>query len=324
MDVISKYGLSLNNAILCEEKHLPVYNELVENYPVQYIAGGATQNSIRVAQWMLQRAGATAFIGAVGKDKYAESLRASATADGVAVHYLELENEPTGTCACLIHNKERSLVANLGAASKYNPEHLARPEVAAVWKSAQFYYSSGFFLTSSTPAVMEVARHAHAEGKTFAINLAAPFISMFFFDALSGAIAFADYVFGNESEAKAFAEKAGWGTELTMADIASRIAALPKENAARARTVVITQGADPTVVAIGGSSPSVQTFAVPPMAPEAIVDSNGAGDAFVGGFLSQLVQGKALSACAAAGNYAAQVVLGVSGTVLSGTANFTE
>jgi adenosine kinase len=54
MEVLSKYGVSLNNAILAEDKHLPLYEELVRDYPVQFIAGGAGQNSIRVAQWMLQ------------------------------------------------------------------------------------------------------------------------------------------------------------------------------------------------------------------------------------------------------------------------------
>lgn len=54
MELLEKYGVSLNNAILAEDKHLPLYTELINNYPVQYIAGGATQNSIRVAQWMLQ------------------------------------------------------------------------------------------------------------------------------------------------------------------------------------------------------------------------------------------------------------------------------
>ena len=37
----------MNNAILAEEKHLPLYPELIEKFPVEYIAGGATQNSIR-------------------------------------------------------------------------------------------------------------------------------------------------------------------------------------------------------------------------------------------------------------------------------------
>lgn len=54
LELLQKYDLSLNNAILAEAKHLPLYEELIKSYPVQYIAGGATQNSIRVAQWMLQ------------------------------------------------------------------------------------------------------------------------------------------------------------------------------------------------------------------------------------------------------------------------------
>jgi len=54
-DVFDKYGVTLNNAYLAEKKHLPLYKELVENYKVQYIAGGAAQNTIRVVQWMLQK-----------------------------------------------------------------------------------------------------------------------------------------------------------------------------------------------------------------------------------------------------------------------------
>jgi hypothetical protein len=46
--------LKLNDQILAEEKHVPMYRELAASGDVEYIAGGATQNSIRVAQWMLQ------------------------------------------------------------------------------------------------------------------------------------------------------------------------------------------------------------------------------------------------------------------------------
>jgi adenosine kinase len=44
------------------EKHAPMYEEMTKKYPVEYIAGGATQNSIRVAQWMLQVPFATAYM----------------------------------------------------------------------------------------------------------------------------------------------------------------------------------------------------------------------------------------------------------------------
>ena len=46
----SRYNINANDAILAEEKHLPLYEELVQKYQVHYIAGGAAQNAIRGAQ----------------------------------------------------------------------------------------------------------------------------------------------------------------------------------------------------------------------------------------------------------------------------------
>ena len=57
----------------------------------------------------------------------------------------------------------------------------------------------------------------------------------------------------------------------------------------------------------------VHTFPVPRLEAEKIVDTNGAGDAFVGGFLSQFIQGKKLETCVAAGNYASREVIQQSG-----------
>jgi len=34
---LEKYGMKSNDAILAEEKHQPMYKELVENYQVEYI-----------------------------------------------------------------------------------------------------------------------------------------------------------------------------------------------------------------------------------------------------------------------------------------------
>jgi hypothetical protein len=88
-DLLEKYGLQLNNAILAEEKHYALYPELVAEYPVQYIAGGATQNTIRVAQWMIQVPGSTAYMGAIGTDQFGEVLEKCSTDDGVLVHYMK-------------------------------------------------------------------------------------------------------------------------------------------------------------------------------------------------------------------------------------------
>ncbi len=43
------------DAILADAKHEPIFPDLVNNRNPQYLAGGSTQNSIRVAQWLLQK-----------------------------------------------------------------------------------------------------------------------------------------------------------------------------------------------------------------------------------------------------------------------------
>merc|ERR1712166_1033191 len=91
---------------------------------VQYIAGGATQNSIRVAQWMLQEAGATAYMGCVGKDANADTMKAECDKAGVNALYMVDPSAPTGSCACCILGKERSLCTNLHAANNYKETHL--------------------------------------------------------------------------------------------------------------------------------------------------------------------------------------------------------
>ena len=59
--------------------------ELSERSDTQYVPGGATQNSIRVAQWLLQVPAATSYFGCVGSDKFADIMRKTAQKDGVNV-----------------------------------------------------------------------------------------------------------------------------------------------------------------------------------------------------------------------------------------------
>lgn len=74
-------------------------------------------------------------------------------------------------------------------------------------------------------------------------------------------------------------------------EVAQKAAALPKVNGKRDRMVIITQGSKSTVVAYKGE---VKEFAVPAVPAEEIVDLNGAGDSFVGGFLAKFTQNKSL------------------------------
>jgi adenosine kinase len=83
--------------------------------------------------------------------------------------------------------------------------------------------------------------------------------------------------------------------------IASKLAALPKNNQSTPRIVVITQGSSSTVVAQSSSS-ETQTFPVEALEKSLIVDTNGAGDAFAGGFLGARALGKSVEEAVEAGH----------------------
>lgn len=261
---------------------------------------------------MMKKAGQTAFMGCVGSDDYAKNLEDCATADGVLVHYMKDEKVPTGTCAALIVGGERSLVTNLDAANNFKPTHLETDKAKEVIESAKFYYIAGFFLTVSVESLLKVTEHALANKKTFCMNLSAPFLIDFFGDQMAQAMPYVDYLFGNESEAAAYGKKHEMGEDLK--EIALKVAALPKKEGSGPRTVIFTQGSESTIVACDGK---VTEYKVEPLSKDLLVDTNGAGDAFVGGFLSQLVDGKDMDACVNAGHFAARYIIQTSGTQLA-------
>lgn len=64
--LLEKYNLKSNDAIMAEDKHIPLFSDLISSYKVEYVAGGATQNAIRGAQWMLPPR-STVYMGCVGQ-----------------------------------------------------------------------------------------------------------------------------------------------------------------------------------------------------------------------------------------------------------------
>merc|ERR1719222_564960 len=143
---------------------------------------------------------------------------------------------------------------------------------------------------------MEIASEEMCKkGGSYCLNLSAPFIVQVppFRAVLEMLLPATDFLFGNETEARAYAEAVGWeSTDVEF--IATRLSLVPMKGNKPPRKVVITQGCDPTVVAIRGN---VTKYPVVPLPKEKLVDTNGAGDAFVGGFLAALVKGQDVASC---------------------------
>ncbi|TBU26624.1 adenosine kinase [Dichomitus squalens] len=300
-ELLKKYELKSNDAILAEEKHHPIYNELVEKYKVTYVAGGAAQNAARGAAYVLPPH-SVVYVGCVGDDDLAEQLKAANAREGLDQRYLVKKGEKTGACAVIITGHDRSLVTNLAAAEKFEQSHLSSPEVAPLIDAAKIFYVEGYFLTHGTESALEVAKKASEAGKIFVLNLSAPFIPQFFAVQLQQILPYTDVVIGNEAEAEAWGSANGLPDKNDLAAVARAIASQPKSNASRPRTVIITHGPKSTTVVTGDNLDNPKVYPVNPLAEGQIVDTNGAGDAFAGGLLGGLVLDKSIDESIEAGH----------------------
>ncbi|KAK2466931.1 hypothetical protein APHAL10511_001189 [Amanita phalloides] len=240
-DLLKKYDLKANDAILAAEKHAPLYDEVSKEHKVTYLAGGAAQNTARAAAYVLPPR-SVVYTGCVGNDDLAEQLKLANKKEDVENLYLVKEGEKTGACAVIITEHHRSLVTTLRAAEMFDKAHLSSPAVTSAIDSAKLFYVGGFFLTHGTPSVVELGQKASAAGKTFVLNLSAPFIAQFFTANLQQILTYCDIIICNETEAESWAAASGLPNTKDIAEIAKAIALLPKTNASRPRTVIITQG----------------------------------------------------------------------------------
>ncbi|KAL8736973.1 MAG: hypothetical protein Q9181_002141 [Wetmoreana brouardii] len=305
--LLQKYSLKPNDAILAEEKHMPLYSDLLSRKH-HLIAGGAAQNTARGAQYILPPS-SVLYIGCVGRDDYASQLRSACDKAGLRVEYRVDDTQPTGRCGVIINGSNRSLCTHLAAANEYKLDHLKSPEIWPLVQKARVYYVGGFHLTVCPPAIMALAEEAaRSKDKIFIMNLSAPFIPQFFKKQLDETSPYWDYVIGNETEVQAWAEAEGLEEVKGkgVKEIAKYMAELKKVRSERKRVVVITQGTDPTVVAVQGEE-GVREYGVHAIGEEKIYDTNGAGDAFAGGFVAGVVEGKSLEESVDMGSWLAKL-----------------
>lgn len=228
-------------------------------------------------------------MGCIGHDERGESLKTYLDGASVIHRLAEDAETPTGTCACIVVNKERSLCANIAASAKFPTQFLN--DNMGYLEAAKFIYTTGFFITSNSEALRQIFRYAAQHDKPIGFNLSAVFLMHIARDDVLFAIEHADYVFANEDEASAYAELIAGLDSTDRQGGAKHLAATKKANSKRQRKVIFTQGPEPVIVATSQADgePTIETFEIP--AVENLTDTNGAGDAFVGATLATISQG---------------------------------
>eukprot|EP00037_Helgoeca_nana_P018129 m.173127 g.173127 ORF g.173127 m.173127 type:complete len:370 (-) comp24308_c0_seq1:1229-2338(-) len=282
-------------------------------------AGGSALNTVRVAAWgqggRFDSVG-TAFVGAVGDDAHARLLEDAMVQCGVISLLKRVDGGAcTAVCAALVEpeSRDRSLAVVRGAAEHIDVSHLDTPAVAAALVRATVIYVTAFMLSTPPRAEMinalaRIASTRHPSAAAFALNISSVSLVQKVGSAVLALLSQCCWLFGATEELYALALFAG-ADDMAGKDTVA-LAVWAAERLPVGGRVVITAGPNPTiVVASDGGEAAPAVFPVDHVPQDEIVDTNGCGDSFVGGFLSRVAVGAPLAECVAHGHRCAGAIL---------------
>ncbi|RUS88427.1 hypothetical protein EGW08_003823, partial [Elysia chlorotica] len=309
--LLVKYNLPANGEVrvLEPDELISIFQDVkkLEKEKVHFSPGGATLNAIKVAQWCLGRDGRTVVLSCINDDSTGQTLRQAMASAGVDALFQVKTGAPTGSCLAICSGSDRCLVTYGGVSYDLSEDILDEETTKTAVEGAQFFYCSGYSLVGCFEAVERLALHANGYSeKVFALNMAATYVCQQYADRFKSILPLVDVLFGNQSEACALSKACGLQAD-SCEEIALQLSSWKRQDEKRQqRVVVITQGALPVLLAV---DQTVKSFPTPVVPDGEMVDANGAGDAFVGGFLSSLMKSQTYEAAVAAGHRAAGFVL---------------
>ena len=309
-DILIKYNLKFGETVFANQSNSGFYLEL-ENMPqVTYIPGGSIQNTLRVAALCLNMENKANYfkltmLGATGDDNYRNKIISAFNQLGVQ-HILEkIPNMQTSRCGVGIHQKERCLLPEIRASNCISEQFIKEHEKEIFEHDALLI--EGYFLQEKYELCEKLCTKFKEQGKLVILTLSAITIVTQHNEKVIEISNYADIIVGNMAELEVLAGTNNMDYKTTF-EKASRKLRTKKD-----RLFVITHGNKGVVVGKYDYTKGSMDFifqCFPTMIKmEDIVDLNGAGDAFLGGFLSQFMQGKNLEACCKAGNDAASIIL---------------
>jgi ribokinase len=258
---------SLNTDLVVRAPRFPKPGETISGEDLQVIPGGKGANQAVAAA---RQGASVAMVGRVGKDSFGPGLIENLKQNGVDASHVQIDpDSATGTATILVDaNGQNSIVLSPGGNGRVS---------AADVEGVSFIGPRLLLLQLEIPlqTVLCAAQRAKESGVRVLLN---PAPARPLPDEL---IALADFILPNETELSLL-------TDQPASDIESA------ENAAKA---LLERGAQNVIVTLGGNGALIvnqEMIEHIPAFKVDVVDTTAAGDAFIGGFASALLQNKSL------------------------------
>lgn len=312
-DFISRNSLKLDTTNHVDSSSDPVFRE-IKAYKAHYIPGGCSYNAIRILNWILsetEEPGSVACIGSIGNDIEGSTYISLLEKENITSIFETYKGKITGKCAVICNLRNRVHLTDLGASTLISDEFVENNWSSI--KDVSLIYTELYILSSRASIVFKLAELCLDDNKLFGFNLPAEFFLNKFSEKIIEVISYGDVIFANLEEAKFMVSDILKQDYNDNSELALILAKLPKKNENKKRAFIVTCGPDPAYVVVYDHAKNKVEYcnSFEPLLVEKdnIVDTNGAGDSFAGGFLAYYVKGKHIEDCMLAGHYAAAAII---------------
>jgi ribokinase len=258
---------SLNADLVVRAPRFPQPGETISGEDLKIIPGGKGANQSVAAA---RQGASVAMVGRVGNDSFGPELINNLKHNGVDTAHVQIDAEAaTGTATIIVDAKgQNSIVLSPGGNGRVSPADL---------NIVSFSDYKLLLLQLEIPLepVLAAANHAKEKGLRVVLN---PAPARTLPDQL---IALPDFIVPNEGELSLL-------TNQPVKDLASAENAAKALLARGAQTVIVTLGANGALIVNQEVTKHIPAFQVD------VVDTTAAGDAFIGGFASAVLQDKPL------------------------------
>ena len=284
---LAKSGTTAGGMTLVDPGRLEQLLGTLSGNPPTAPGGSACNTLVGLARLGVQ----TRFVGKVGQDPRAASLRSALEASGMETRF-RTSATATGTVLSVVTpDAQRTMFTSLGAAAELTPDEVTEELFADV----DLVHLEGY-LAFNAPVFRKVMEICARLKLKVSLDLAS-FETVGVCRALfEEALPHLHLLIANEDEARAFT---GLEPEAALEYLAQR-----------APVAVVKLGAEGSLVARGTERAQAQAFRVK------AVDTTGAGDLWASGFLAGHLQGMSLEASAQLGSRVASEVVQVLGAAI--------
>ena len=306
-ELLIKYNYDFENNYF-KEKNTNYIDELEQNPKVLLAPGGSLQNSLRVTKWILNMNKETknnykvSLIGIIGDEERKKIILNELNELGINQIFEINKNSKCSRCGVGIYNNERHLQ---GENNTCVSEEFIEKNLIKILDHDIIIFES-FMIGRSYNIYKKLSNEFNKKNSLVGIALGANFIVSNFYDKIIDICNNCHFIFSNLQEIESLAKEKN-------DNIYKTIESAHKKLSEKNRLIITTCGKNPVIVSKYDYKRNKMDFILKSfpnlIEDKNIVDTNGAGDSFLAGFIAGFMKGDTIEKCCKIGNFAAENII---------------